>query len=41
MAFRITENTVENTEQNIVDLLLEIQDSPELISKKVFLDKVF
>ena len=40
MAFRITKNVMTNTKQKIVDLLLEIQDSPKLVAKKVFLDKV-
>lgn len=39
MAFRITKNAMTNAKQNIADLLLEIQDSPKLVAKKVFLDK--
>lgn len=40
MAFKITQKAVKDTKEKITDLLLDIQDSPELISKKVFLDKV-
>ena len=40
MAFKITQGAVKDTKEKIVDFLLDIQDSPKLINKKVFVDKV-